>query len=58
MQGLLGAYLTYIIWTVKAKPLYEGLKENCTGMLAKYGSNRKQKCAAHDGGLEPQTHDN
>jgi|AntRauMFilla1563_2_1112583.scaffolds.fasta_scaffold20896_2 hypothetical protein len=55
MQGLLFAYLTYVIWTVKARPLYQGYKERCAGMLEKYSDSRKQtKGVKQDGRGKPQ----
>jgi hypothetical protein len=38
VQALLGAYLAYIIWTVKARPLYNTIKEKQTVLLVKHGS--------------------
>jgi hypothetical protein len=42
MQARLSAYLTYIIWTVKVRLLYQSIKKRGAGMLAKYGSSNKQ----------------
>jgi len=42
MQGLLGAYLTYIIWTVKARPLFNSLQEKRAAILATHGGSHRQ----------------
>mmetsp|Transcript_7114 Transcript_7114/g.12318 ORF Transcript_7114/g.12318 Transcript_7114/m.12318 type:complete len:166 (+) Transcript_7114:110-607(+) len=63
IQGLLSAYLAYIIWTVKARPLYEGCKEACTRTLAKCSSIHKRMKSIdswplQDGGGQVQMHKN